>query len=426
MATFLNAFHPREVMELLSLALFFICACCLGITAPPFAKNTSKERLRVCILSPIYPHKDDMRLGIFVHEQAKYLAREGADVTVVTLGGTNDPANEVKDGVRISRVRKRSFPLGSVLFAASLLARLACLHRRKRFSLVHAHFVGSLTAMIGMTCRVLNIPLVLTVHGIGLLTKNPLGKALLRFYLSFPDRIVCVSKYVGALAGQHAKKDKIVVVLNGIDPEKLTPSIGARAFRQKMGMGKRAVLLSVAGLVQRKGIDVVLKALSSLKGKHSDFIYVIIGRGPEEANLKKLSASLGIGEKVRFIGFLPGNELANYYNSCDIFILMSRTLQEEEGVEGFGIAYIEASYFGKPVIGGKSGGTADSIVDGVTGFRIPPRDTAMLEQTLVRLLSDAALQKKMGEAGRKRTASTLLWSKNAKILLRIYSSLLKN
>jgi phosphatidylinositol alpha-1,6-mannosyltransferase len=103
---------------------------------------------------------------------------------------------------------------------------------------------------------------------------------------------------------------------------------------------------------------------------------------------------------------------------------MSRTIEEKGGIEGFGIVYIEASYLGKPVIGGKSGGTGDAIIDNVTGYRVDPNNLQDLTKKIVLLLKNKDIRTKMGKEGQKFVKKNLLWEHNVKKTLKIYEEVI--
>jgi phosphatidylinositol alpha-1,6-mannosyltransferase len=234
-----------------------------------------------------------------------------------------------------------------------------------------------------------------------------------------------VSNYVAKLASQYTKKSKIVVIKNGVDTEKLILTKSLSKFKKEINLKNEIILLSVGNLVERKGIDIVLSALPDVIKSYPSLKYFIIGAGPEKENLQKLIKGLNLRKHVVFAGDVDNKHLANFYNLCDIFVLMSRTIKEKAGIEGFGIVYIEASYFGKPVIGGKSGGTADAIVDGVTGYRIEPKNTEDLKNKLILLLKNEKLRKKLGQQGMKRVKNQFLWKHNVEKLVKVYGRLIE-
>lgn len=382
--------------------------------------------MKICFLSPIYPIASDKRLGIFVHEQAKYIKKKGHEVHVITLGYPEDKSYEKRDGVIIHRVRiSKSVPFRNFLLILLLSEKLILLNKKYNFDIINAHFVGRLTILIGIITKFIKKPLILTAYGIGLLADKGLGGILNKVYLSFPIRIVCVSNYVAKLAEHHAKKNMISVINLGVDTEKLKPTKTIHEFKNELGIKNEKVLLSIAGLVPRKGIDIIIKSLPIIIKSCPKIRYFVIGRGSEKGNLHKLVNELKLEKYVVFIEYVSEKDLANYYNICDIFILMSRTIKEKEGVEGLGMVYMEAAYMGKPVIAGKSGGTGDAVIDGLTGYRIKPTDKKEVVNKVVSLLKNYSLRKRLGSNGKKRILKELVWEHYSYKLIKVYESVLK-
>ena len=118
----------------------------------------------------------------------------------------------------------------------------------------------------------------------------------------------------------------------------------------------------------------------------------------------KKARRLNVEDKVLFLGQQNNEEIVRYFDLCDVFILASRNIVLKRRVlaEGFGIVFLEANSFGKPVIAGNSGGIPDAVIDGVTGLLVNPEDPKEIAQAIIRLLKDEALAKRLGENGRRR------------------------
>ncbi len=385
--------------------------------------------MNLLFVSPIYPLQRDPRLGIFVHEQAKYLVRLGHTVCVLTLGFSEDAAHEIVDGVRIYRIKPPQVPIlrqGKMLWGFS--SRIAALHKKHKFHIITGHFVGPLTGLAGVVSKILFKPFVYVAYGMDVAAENKKDRILTAWYLSFADAVVCPSRYTATLAAQHAPQQKITVIVLGVDGDRLKPSMTVSVFKKKSGITNEKILLSVAGLAPRKGQDIILQSLPDVRKAYPHIKYYIIGRGQdngeEKARLVAITKKLSLEDIVVFIDYVSQSDLANFYHSCDIFVLMSRTIKEKRGIEGLGKAYLEASYCGKPVIGGKSGGTADAIIDGVTGYRLEPLDVRALSKTIITLLASPSLRKKLGAAGKSYITSKLSAEKYAENLAKLYESLL--
>ena len=374
--------------------------------------------MNICIFSPIYP-SNESALGKFVHEQAKELAVKNR-IFLITIANKNDKEYEVIDNVYVYRLKS-----SKIMLLIKFVKKFYYLNKKYKFNIFHSHFVGFSTLIFGITSKVFRIPYVVSVHGMELISNNRLSFLMKKLCMSFPDRIICVSRYVALMAKKYVSNKKLVFIPNGVDVEKLKPNKNRNKFKKELNIKYEKILLSICNLVERKGLDIVIKAFHQASQKIPNIVYFIIGKGPEKENLVNLVKQLNLSDKVRFINYVSDEDLANFYNICDIFVLMSRTIREKAGIEGFGVVYIEASYFGKPVIGGKSGGTADSIINEVTGYRIEPTNQKELSNKIIKLLKDASLRKKLGNNGKKRVKTKLLWKHNIDKLIKIYQSLIK-
>lgn len=363
--------------------------------------------MKICIVSYIYPTSGNKTLGLFVHHQARELAKNN-EVHVITKNFNKMSDYELVEGVKVHRIN------GS--FNLSLLKKIIDLHHSFKFDVIHSHFLGFSTLICGIASRIAKVPFVVTLHGAEVLSEN----IIKRFYLTFPEKIMCVSRYTAELTEKIADKSKIIVVNNGVDPKRLTTSKSEIQFRKQKKLINNCIMLSVADLVKRKGIDTIINVLPSIKKDFPKLMYVIIGRGPEKESLLNIAKKLKVDKSVRFIDYVSDEELSNYYNACDIFVLMSRTLQKESAVEGFGIVFIEASLFKKPVIAGKSGGTSDAVIDGVTGFLVDPDNKNELQERITLLLKNPRLRKKLGTNGRDFVMKNMLWKHNAQKTLSVY------
>jgi phosphatidylinositol alpha-1,6-mannosyltransferase len=213
----------------------------------------------------------------------------------------------------------------------------------------------------------------------------------------------------------------ISVVSNGVDPEQFQPA-DATALRADLAGANGArgpILLSVARLVTRKGLDTVLRALPEVLRERPSATYVVLGDGPDYSRLAQLAGELGVTKNVCFIA-RSTRPLADYYNACDLFVMPAR--EEPGDIEGFGLVFLEAGACGKPVIGARAGGVTDAIVDGVTGVLIPPDDPAALTRAIGDLLRDPERSARLGSAARARILRECTWSHAAdRIAERLHS-----
>ncbi len=251
----------------------------------------------------------------------------------------------------------------------------------------------------------------LIAHGgdLCLLQKPGPLRAIERRWLHSLDRLVANSQFTADL----------LVSRLGLPPERVRvfrPGIDFARFQQPGTIplphwpAARKKILSVGRLVAYKGFDRVLQAVAGLVERGLDVGYIIVGAGPDRPRLERLAASLRLEQRVHFAGSVPDEALPRYYNTCHLFALVSREEPARGAVEGFGIVCLEANACGKPVVGSRSGGIGEAIIDEQTGLLVAPTDIPALGQALHRLLTDEALAHRLGAQGRRRARRQFDWA----------------
>jgi len=252
---------------------------------------------------------------------------------------------------------------------------------------------------------------VIITHGRELLF-NPLSSgplktgydALRRSVLNRADALVAISDHTAAIARDIAPDTPVRLVYNGTDPDTMKPDPEVEnPYRQP---GQR-IILSMSRLVHRKGVDLIIKALPSVRSRVGDVKLLVAGSGPEEEALRRLAFETNVTEFVEFIG--SPDDAAHCYNLCDVFAMCTR--ESATDIEGFGLVYVEANACLKPVVGSRVGGVPSAIVDGVTGILVDPEDVDQIADALSRILLDEELARRMGEAGRQRVVDHYNWER---------------
>jgi phosphatidylinositol alpha-1,6-mannosyltransferase len=169
-------------------------------------------------------------------------------------------------------------------------------------------------------------------------------------------------------------------------------------------------------VVARKGQDTVIRALPKILKEFPDVQYWVAGRGAHLASLKALVTQLGLEDNVQFLGFVSAEQRLRLYQECTIYLMPSRTIGDQGDFEGFGITYLEANACGRPTIGGRSGGVADAVLDGETGFLVNPESPDEIAEKTLRLLRDPELAARLGRQGRERIERELNWDATARKL----------
>jgi phosphatidylinositol alpha-1,6-mannosyltransferase len=298
-------------------------------------------------------------------------------------------------------------PFDSVVMAG-LLTALKLRHQVRALILA-----TSAEGHIGLLARrALGLPFIMVAHGNEILslrkTEWPRPLAAVRS----ASAVLANSRYTaGLLYDLGVTPARVRVVHPGCDTDRFIPNAAeAAAQRSRLGIEPDCfMLLTVANLVERKGHDMVLRAVAKLRRTIPRLIYVIAGAGPHEAALKRLASECGVSDCVRFPGRIEAQDLPGLYAACDVFVMPARIRDSDNDVEGFGIVYVEASACERPVIGGRSGGVEDAIVDGKTGLLVDPMDVDAIAAAIERLWRDPALRAGFGKAGRRRATMELTW-----------------
>jgi len=400
------------------------------------------KKIKILTISHMCPSSFNEISGIFVHEQVKALIAKGVEVQVVSpvpwtpfpinylsskwKNYSTIPVRRVYEGTNIWYPRYVTFP--RAWFFASSGQRMyrgikdivSKIYQEFQFDLIHAH-VALPDGYAGMQiAQKYEKPLIVNIHGQDFqqtIFKNKKCKKNIEKTINISEKTIVVSKKLKKIGEKYLQvnKDKIIVVPNGINMR----DIYTEKNKNIQEYNGKKVILSVSHLIKTKGIDLNLKAIAKLKQKYPDIIYLIIGKGKEKKNLKKLVNELNLQNMVIFIGEVSHYEVMEYMTSCDIFSLPSWK-------EGFGVVYIEAMAHGKPVIGCKGEGIEDFVENGKTGLLVKPKDVDSLTRAMDYLFSNSDEARAIGKRACKLVLENYTWNKSAEKIIEIYKEILEN
>jgi glycosyltransferase involved in cell wall biosynthesis len=377
--------------------------------------------------------------NIYVAETARHLAARGFQVDVFTRKDRED-LPEIVDwlpGVRVVHV-----PAGPAAFVrkeellpwvpdfTAFVQRFA---ERERYDVVHAHFFMS--GLVAMHLKnALRLPFVVTFHALGLVRKLHQGAAD-----EFPARRIAIERDIMAAADAvvaecpddrrnlvtlyAADPHKIAVIPCGFASEEFWP-IAPCFARRALGLPSDVpVLLTVGRLVPRKGVDNVIRALGLLVrrlgvpaellvvGGNSDIADV--AQTPEIARLRAVATEAQVADRVTFTGRRSRELLKLYYGAADVFVATP-------WYEAFGMTSIEAMACGTPVVGSRVGGIKYSVLDGQTGYLVPPNDPAVLADRLNEICSSPRLAERLSSMAVRRAYGLFRWERVAQALAAVY------
>ncbi|MEN8505532.1 MULTISPECIES: glycosyltransferase family 4 protein [Paraburkholderia] len=378
--------------------------------------------------------------NIYVANVARQLSGMGHQVDVFTRRDRALlPLVSDMDGIRVIHVPAgppKQLPKEQLLpFMGEFAAFLIEFFRRERqpYDVMHANFFMSGLAALQVKAA-LGIPLVTTFHALGRVRRLHQGAddGFPDERFTIEDDLVARSDVVVAECPQdeadlieHYRADpaRIEIVPCGFDADEFQPVDRATARKTLGWRQDEFTVLQLGRLVQRKGIDNVVRGVGMLKqsfGAHAQ-LYVVGGNSdapnelatPEIARLRGIAGQCGVAGQTTFIGRRGRAQLRYFYSAADVFVTTP-------WYEPFGITPVEAMACGTPVIGADVGGIRYSVADGVTGFLVPPRDPAALAARLEQLRRDPALARRMGEAGLARARAEFTWHGVGESLAQIY------
>lgn len=306
------------------------------------------------------------------------------------------------------------------------------------YDVVHANFFMS-GVVAQRIKQVLGIPFVITFHALDQVRRREQGKAdafppsrlqIEQGLMQDADRIIaeCPQDMLDMEQFYDVPAARIDIAPCGFDPQELWP-VPMRLARQRLGLPQhRFIVLQLGRIVPRKGIDTVIEALALLRAKHGvDALLLVVGGDteasqasedtPEQQRLRPLAQSLGVNGHVRFAGRKARAALRHYYSAADVFVTTP-------WYEPFGITPVEAMACARPVIGAAVGGIKSTVIDGETGYLVPPRDPACVAGRLALLHAKPSLARTLGEAGMQRAHAHFTWRGVAKQAAAIYEKAL--
>jgi glycosyltransferase involved in cell wall biosynthesis len=310
-------------------------------------------------------------IGNHAFNLAKYLRLNDFDVSVLTVSDFTDTEQEngfdrkqkfsirrfKRYGSRIKTYRKRIDIIKQTL-------------RKEHYA--NIIFTGRFSLMVSNLLRSYkkNAKFISIVHGGDVNATNPIEKYFITRALKRSDLIVPVSNYSGSFISGEIDRGKVKVIPNGFDFENIEELV-IKAGSLRNGTLN---LVTVGTVWPRKGHHNVCRSLPGIISRYPEVKYNIIGRLADLSKVKRFFEDEKLKDHIIVHGSVPNNEMQEILNSSQIFILLSES-QSSGDFEGFGIAVIEANFFGLPAIGSKGSGLEDSINNGVSGILVDPKNS---------------------------------------------------
>jgi 1,2-diacylglycerol 3-alpha-glucosyltransferase len=346
---------------------------------------------------------------------SKELKRLGHDVVVFAPEPVGDDLRDPPD--RVVWLPALAFKgysgYRSALFPSSIVSKI----RKERPDVIHSHGISFAGVQALLASRNTGIPNLLTYHTmlaeaadhyappilpVSVIVR--LGWIYQRNFLKRPHIVITPTKAIMEDLKEHGVKTKRWEILpTGVDCNRFSPSASGKAIRERHGLDKEKVILTVGRIAKEKNLELLLRGFAELSRKEDGLRLLIAGTGPASSGYREMAEKMGLGKSVIFPGFVPDSELASYYAASDAFAIASK-------FETQGIVALEAMASGKPVAAMNSKVFRETIEDGVSGYlfeddpescanalRKAIYDEGKTKNTALKIAREMSLEKCVGE-----------------------------
>jgi phosphatidyl-myo-inositol dimannoside synthase len=335
---------------------------------------------------------------------AKYLQKYNYEVSVLSdyRLEKNDVEFDKQQAFKVIRVR-RNFNKYFNRFteAFSLIKKNEIVIVSGKFSL----WLGAF-----MKCFFLKKKFIAVLHGSEIFAGGKWTKSLTKWSIKKYDKLIAVSQFTKELTLKQNDQLDVIVINNGF-------SVQENSFYSKIAIKGKPSIVTVGNVTFRKGQQNVIKALPKLKEKFPEIHYHIIGIPTEKRKFEELAKNLNVENCITFHGMLSDEDLKSILSQTNVFFMLSEQLNNGD-VEGFGIAVLEANYFGIPAIGSKNSGIADAINDHYSGRLVTPKNSDEVVEAFSEIINNYEKYSKQAKLWSKEFD----WSKVIKKYLDVIES----
>ncbi|MGH8615613.1 MAG: glycosyltransferase family 4 protein [Gammaproteobacteria bacterium] len=389
--------------------------------------------MKLLTFSTLYPNSERPQHGIFVETRLRHLLASGsaqsrvvAPVPWFPLGHprfgyyaacARVPTEEERHGISILHPRYPLIPKFGMSSAPAMLAATTISTLKKvlrsgyEFDVIDAHYFypdGVAAVLLG---KMLSKPVTITARGtdINLIPRYRLPRQMMRWAAHHAAGIIAVCQALkDAIVALGIPENKVTVLRNGVDLELFHP-LPRDVERKRLGLTKPS-LLCVGHLTERKGHDIAIRAITKLP----EYDLMIVGEGEEEERLKALSLSLGVADRVRFLGAIPQPELKRFYSAADALVLCSSR-------EGWANVLLEAMACGTPVVATGVWGTPEIVASPEAGVLMQERSPRSLVTSVRALFANCP-----GRSATRHYAEQFGWESTTRGQLELFSEILES
>lgn len=380
--------------------------------------------MRICRLVWRFPKAEEISYGLGpnFYYISKGQVGQGLEVDVVARKARNEPSYEEIDGIKVYRVESP--------YNVNAMRELVRLYMNKSLDIVHAH--GTCGISYPLFRSRIRKPLVVHTHGTALgmashhfsypeaismkdrlRSKIRKSTAILRqkLYWQLADMLLAVSRFLKDEIERYYKIEgsKIQVAYNGVDTSIFRRVKDNQELKRSLGIEDRRVILYVGHFGLRKGMLYLIEAMRGIIKEEPDAFLLCVGGTPEWLGtnvywriLAKNIKDAGLQDHVKLMGQVPHQKLPAYYSMADVFAFPSL-------YEAMGKVVVEAMACETPVVTSRVGGIMEIVDDGVNGLLVQPKDVKGLERSILMVLQDGQLARRISDKGREIVESRFTW-----------------
>jgi N-acetyl-alpha-D-glucosaminyl L-malate synthase BshA len=363
--------------------------------------------MKIVLIVTLFPPKYLAGTEIASYNIAKYLAKKGLEMHVITSLDEGFKKKEIIDHFCVHRIRfKKTRFIGVIGFWLRILQEINKINP----DLIHIQAIP--TALPGLFSKIfMKTPYVIWAQGSDIYLPSRFTKLSSKLVLENASTVIALSEDMKRKINDICEIDDIVVLPNGIELDKfkdISPRKQTNEFKK--------TILFVGTLRPVKGIDYLIKAMYIIHNKSPFTNLLIVGDGPEKDKLQTLVHELSLQDCIHFAGKVPNEKIPEYMAQADIFALPSLS-------ESFGIVNIEAMASGLPIVTTNVGGLPEIVKNGENGFVVEPKNPEVFAEKILLILKDNDLRKKFSEQNREK-AKEYSWDDIVEKLIFIYNQCL--
>lgn len=414
------------------------------------ASSSERVRLfgRILVVTSNFPRWQGDSTTPFVLHLAQDLQNLGWHVDVLAPHAPGSARREVIEGVTVERFRYlwptslqtvcyqggalinlRKKPLDYLKLPALVIGEWLALHRRLRrhdYDILNCHWILPQGFVGALSARWLGVPLITTVHGGDVFAlRGPILRRFKAFSLRWADAVTVNSSATRAAVMELVPQlEEVHTIpmgaseLRGADPARVSE------LRRRYRLQDGPLLVYVGRIVEEKGVEDLIRAVSAVSSELPDTTGLIVGEGQDRAALQQLAVELGLQDRIFFTGWVGAEEVMDYLAAGDIFVGPSRT-SSGGWVEAQGLTFVESMLARTPVIATRTGGIVDCVQHEKTGLLVEERAPDMLAAAIARLAANPRLAEELVEAGDRLARSQFTRNRSAQRFSDLFSSLIE-